>query len=126
MVFIATFINKKSYWELNFFDAICGILSAIALGVWMIVDYPRYAILIAATGDGFAALPTILKAWKYPETENGMIFVASLISVLLVIPSIDVWNIENASFQIYLLVINTILVFAVYRRKIFLRSLNKA
>lgn len=118
LVFIASFANPKSYWKLNTFDFLCGACSLLALIVWGIVDSPRLAILLAATGDGFAAFPTILKAWKYPETETGTIYIASFVAVLLIIPSIPVWNIENSAFQIYLLVVNTLLIFAVYRKRV--------
>ncbi|MCB0333422.1 MAG: hypothetical protein KDD55_07970, partial [Bdellovibrionales bacterium] len=121
IVFIASFANKQSYWRLTLFDLACGALSVGALVVWAVIDSPRLAILIAALGDGFASLPTVLKAWKYPETETGVTYIASFVSVVLVIPSIPVWNIENSAFQIYLLIANTLLLVAVYRKKIFRR-----
>ena len=49
---------------------VCGGLSLVALGVWIVADSPILAILLAAIADLFATLPTILKAWKHPETET--------------------------------------------------------
>lgn len=118
LVFLATFVNKQSYWKLNTFDVICGCFSLLAVAVWGIVDSTRIAILLAAIGDGVATLPTLFKAWKYPETETGMTYMASLISVILVLPSIPEWNIENASFQVYLLVANMALLFVIYRKRL--------
>lgn len=117
LVFVASFLNKESYWKLTPFDFACGAFSVVALFAWLVFRSTDMAILFAAIGDGFAALPTILKAWKYPETESGMIFVASLASVLLILPSIPVWNIQNSAFQIYLLVVNSFLVLAIYRKR---------
>ena len=74
--------------------------------------------MLAAMGDGCAALPTIRKAWTYPETETGVTFIASLVAVLLVLPSIPKWNIENSAFQIYLLIVNIVLLLSIYRRRI--------
>ncbi len=119
LVFLASFSNRQSFWKLSLFDVACGALSIVALIVWGVVDSPRLAILLAALGDGFASLPTVIKAWRYPETETGVTYIASFVSVLLVIPSIPVWNIENSAFQIYLLAANTLLLIAVYRKKIF-------
>lgn len=118
LVLLASFANKQSYWKLSNFDIHCGALSLLALILWGVLESPRPAILLAATGDGFASLPTIVKAWKYPETETGITYIASFVSVALVIPSIPVWNIENASFQIYLLVANALLLFAMYRKQL--------
>jgi hypothetical protein len=119
IVFFASYWNRQSYWKPTKFDIACGLLSAVALVVWLVADLPIYAILLAAVGDFLAALPTIIKAWKYPETETGVTYFTSLISVLLVLPSIEVWNIENSSFQVYLIVVNILLLLAVYRKRVF-------
>ena len=100
----------------------CGICSAIALFVWLIIDAPTIAILLAVAGDGLAALPTIYKAWKYPETESGLVFLAGLISCLLIIPSIAEWNIQNSAFQVYLLIVDALLVFSIYRNRLFSKA----
>ena len=119
IVFVFSFFNKHSYWKLTKFDYLCGIFSLIAIILWLIIDVPRIAILFAVIGDGFAALPTLIKGWKYPETESGLTFVLGFIGVLLVLPSIPVWNIENSAFQIYLLIVNFFLVVSIYRKKLF-------
>jgi len=113
----ASFFNRQSYWKLSAFDALCGLSSLLALVVWGAIDSPRLAILFAALGDGLASIPTIIKAWKHPETETGTVYVAGLLSVILVIPSIPVWDIENSAFQIYLLIVNVVLLLAVYRKR---------
>lgn len=118
LVFSVSFVNPQSYWKLTFFDFLCGLFSVVALVVWLAAHSPVTAVLLAAIADGFAALPTIIKAWKYPETETGITYVASMVSVLLVLPSIPKWNIQNSAFQIYLLVVNTFLITAVYRKKL--------
>ncbi len=118
VVFTFSFFNKQSYWKLNKFDYLCGACSLIAIILWLVIDVPRIAILFAAIGDGFAALPTIIKGWKHPETESGLTFIFGFIGVLLVLPSIPVWNIENSAFQIYLLIVNLLLVISIYRRRL--------
>lgn len=119
IVFTVSFFNPKSYWKLTTFDFICGACSVLALFIWWKANSPQLAILFAALGDGFASIPTIKKAWTNPETETGFTFLASLIAVILVLPSIPIWNIENSAFQIYLLVCNAIILLAIYRNKLF-------
>ncbi len=117
LVFAASFVNPQSYWKLTWFDAACGALSAAALIVWGAAHSPELAVLLAALGDGFAALPTIRKAWNFPETETGLTYALGIISVLLVLPATPKWDIQNSAFQIYLLVVNIILVFSIYRKR---------
>jgi len=119
LVFAASFVNSKSFWKLNILDIACGACSFAAIIVWIFVGSPTTAILLVAIGDGFAGLPTLVKIWKFPETETNITYIASFISVLLVIPSIPVWNIENSAFQVYLLIANGLFLIALYRKKIF-------
>lgn len=117
IVFAASFVNRNSFWKLTRFDLLCGVWSLAALVAWLVADSPELGILFAVLADGFAAIPTIGKAWKFPETENGVNYVTSLLSVLLVIPSIHAWDITNSAFQIYLVAVNAILIIAVYRKR---------
>ncbi len=109
LVLLASFVNPHSYWTVTRFDGLCGLLACGALVVWGMVDSPRLAILLAVVGDGCAACPTVRKAWKYPDTETGSTYVASFVSVVLVLPSIRVWTIENAAFQLYLLLLSALM-----------------
>lgn len=118
MVFLASFINPKSYWKLTWFDFLCGAFSVLALIVWLTINSPRMAVLLAVAGDIFATLPTVRKAWTNPETETGFAYITGFLSVLLIIPSIPNWNIENSAFQVYFLTANALLLLLVYRKKL--------
>jgi hypothetical protein len=116
IIFFASFVNQQSYWALTRFDYFCGAIALAALALWWLADSPRLAILFFALADLFAALPTLIKAWKFPETETGFVFFMGSISVLITIPAIPVWNIENSAFQVYLLAVNILLALFVYRK----------
>ena len=116
IVVLASFLNSRAYWRLGPFDFGCGALSVLALVAWGMTDSPRLAVVLAATADGVASLPTLRKAWRDPESETGVTFLIGLLSNCIPLPSIPVWNIENAAFPLYLLAINSSLTFATYRR----------
>ena len=80
---------------------------------------PIYAVLLAALADFFAAIPTIKKSWTNPESETGIAYIMSFCSVIVILPTIKVINIQNTAFQVYLLVVNVILIFAIYRHRLF-------
>lgn len=122
LIVIAALFISKSYWKLSGFDYACGLLSLIALGAWLLADSPVLAILLAAIADLFASIPTIIKAWKYPETETLYTYFVGLFTASIIIPSIPIWNIENSAFQIYLLLTNTTLFFIVLRSYILKRK----
>jgi len=118
VVFIASFINKKSYWKITKPDLLCGALSVIALVIWYLTDNADYAILFSILSDGLAGLPTVIKSWKYPETENAFPYVGGLASTATAFFAIKTWNFASLAFPIYLIFIDGIIAaFLIYRKK---------
>lgn len=115
LVFLFAFVVPQSYWKLSRFDYACGVLSIIALIVWLGANSPLLAILLLAATDLLATLPTVIKAWKYPETETLYTYCTGLFTASIILPAIPVWNIENAAFQLYVLISNIILFVIVLR-----------
>jgi hypothetical protein len=118
IVFVASFVDRQAYWKLTSFDIGCGVLSLMALVLWLLTRQSDLAIILAVAADVFASIPTVVKAWKFPETETGLAFILYSISFVIVIPAITVWDIQNTAFPIYLVLINALLVFAVYRKRL--------
>jgi len=119
LVFTVSFVNKNSYWKLERFDYLCGFLSLLALILWAITKIPDIAIVFAIASDGLAAIPTLIKSWKHPETENDSPFTTGLFSSLTSFAAIKVWIFSAYAFPIYLVLIDAALAFAICRRKIF-------
>ena len=119
LVFIASFVNKNSYWKLERFDYWCGFLSLLALVLWGITKMPEVAIAFAIASDGLAAIPTLVKSWKYPETENAGPFTTGLFNSLTSFAAIKMWTFSAYAFPIYLVIINASIALVIYRHKIF-------
>ncbi|MBT5819081.1 MAG: hypothetical protein HOI25_12195 [Proteobacteria bacterium] len=122
VIFLASFINKNSYWRLGRFDWFCGGLSLVALFFWQFADSPLVAVLLATTANTFASVPTFIKAWNYPETESRLIFIMSFLRAVLIIPAIPVWTIANSAFQIGLMLTTAAMVLAIYRKDFGIRQ----
>ena len=120
LVFLFSFVNKNSYWKLEKFDYVCGTFSLLALILWGITKEPIVAIIFAIFSDGFACVPTIVKAWKFPETETGTPFITGLFSVFTGFFAIKIWNFSSLAFPVYLVMANLILIFSVYRKRLFI------
>jgi len=106
LVFAASFVNKNSYWKLEKFDYLCGFFSAIALVLWAITKEPVIAIIFAIISDGFAGAPTLIKSWKYPETETVSTYAVSILCIPTGFASIKVWNFSSVAFLSYLTIMN--------------------
>ena len=116
VIFLGSFVNRKSYWQLTRFDWFCGGLSLTALLFWQFANSPLIAVLLATAANTFASIPTFIKAWNFPETETRLIFINSFLSAVLIIPAIPVWNIANSAFQIGLMLTTGAMLLAVYRK----------
>jgi hypothetical protein len=105
LIFTASFINRKSVWKLTRFDVTCGILSLIGLSLWAITRRGDVAIVFSIAADALAAIPTIVKSYKEPESENWIGFFFSAISAVITLFTIKVWTFANVGFPIYILII---------------------
>ena len=71
---------------------------------------PYFAdILFAIFSDGVAAIPTIIKSWKAPETENYKVFFFAIINSGITLLAIKIWNFAHYAFPIYIFTICVIL-----------------
>ncbi len=108
-VFIASFVNKKAEWKLTKFDLFCGVLSIVGLVLWLITKVGNVAIAFSILADGLAALPTIIKAYKYPDTEIAWPWIATSFGVILTLLTINTLTFANSGFIIYILIVNTLI-----------------
>lgn len=118
LVFISSFVNPKSYWKLETFDYICGACSILALVLWGITKEPLIAIIFAILSDGFAAIPTIIKSWKHPDTESVEAYTTGLFNSLTSFFALRTFGISELAFPIYLVLVNSSLILAVYKGKL--------
>ena len=124
LVFLFSFANKKSYWKLEKLDYVCGTFSALALVLWYLTNNPNIAIIFAILSDGSAAIPTVIKSWRYPETENSAPFLTGLFSASTSFAAIQVWNFAALAFPIYLVGINICIITGIYHGKKTKQALN--
>lgn len=109
VIFIASFTNKKSEWQLTRFDLFCGALSLLGIAFWYVTKVGNIAILFSIVADGLAAIPTIVKSYHHPESENDTIFWFGVVNAAIGLLAIQTWNFEHYGFPAYLLVANFVL-----------------
>ncbi|MFA6257499.1 MAG: hypothetical protein WC671_00605 [Candidatus Paceibacterota bacterium] len=119
VVIIVSLFRKNSIWEINRLDIVCGILSFLALVFYIFTHNLGISILFAILSDGLAAVPTIIKSWKFPETETSTVYFSGIFNNILGLFIIKNWIFTIYSFGIYNIAINIIIAFCIYRKKIF-------
>ena len=68
---------------------------------------------IGILADGLAAVPTLVKSYIYPGTENYHTYLASAIGAAITLLTISNWNFANFGFPLYILIICIIFVFLI-------------
>lgn len=119
LVVIFALIYKRGFWKITKFDVICGALALLALIIYIITSKLGISILFAILSDGLAAIPTIRKSWKFPESESAIPYISGIISNSLALFIIDIWVFSIYSFSTYLIILNIIIIFSIYHKKIF-------
>jgi hypothetical protein len=102
-IFIASFFNPNAFWKITRLDIICGGLSVCGLLVWLVTREGNVAIAAAITADGLAAIPTIVKSYRYPSTEHPWIFWLAGTNAFITLLTIDNWNFAHYGFPAYIL-----------------------
>lgn len=108
-VLAASFINKNAYGKLGRLDLICGILAVLGIVLWQVTGTGLIAIFFAILADWLGAFPTLVKSFRYPETENWILYAANALSAIITILTIKVWDLATAVFPFYVLFMTVIL-----------------
>ena len=118
LVFVTSFVSKKAHWTLASFDYVCGAVSGLALVLWYVTEDPNVAIAFAIASDGLASIPTLIKAWKHPETEVAWPFMVGVFNASTSFLASTIWVFSEYAFPAYLIVMNTLLFFSAYKKKL--------
>jgi len=114
IIFLASFVNKKAEWQLTAFDLWCGFFSVVGITLWLTTKVGNMAIFFSIVADGLAALPTVVKAYQAPETENAWLWLTGVLGVIVTLLTLDRPTFANSAFIIYILVVNALIFSLVY------------
>jgi hypothetical protein len=112
LVVIGYLISRKPYWKLNKLDYICIAFSLCALFLWYVTREANYAVAFSILADAFAGLPTIIKSWRFPETESTLTYELGIFSLVLSLFAIKHWVFAAYSLPIYFILMNSSLTVA--------------
>ncbi|MDO3399565.1 hypothetical protein QWI29_05930 [Mycolicibacterium neoaurum] len=105
LVFVASFVNRDSYWRLTRFDICCGVLAVVAVVYWRVLDNPEVAIWVSIVADLISGAPTIRKAWREPTTERAFPYVLASLNGGITLLCVQKWTVMHFAFPLYLMVL---------------------
>jgi len=99
-VFVASFVNKKAYWELIPRDVVCGVLSLAGLFMWYVTKVGNLAIFFSLLSEVLATFPAIAKSYRYPETERAWPWLTAVTGGVLTLVTITDWDFAHAAYPV--------------------------
>ena len=86
---------------------------ALSLVLWGTTGSAALGLFFNLLVDSIAAIPTVSKAWKQPETENLPAWLISLLGYGINLLAIKVWTPFAASYPVYLVVLTIVIIGAI-------------
>lgn len=117
LVVAASFFNTKAYWKTERRDYYLMAAAILGIILWGITDDPNLAILFSLLADLLAGVPTIFKAYRYPESESRLAYAVSALGFGISLLSVQIFDLENAAFVAYVFVLNAALALLASRRR---------
>lgn len=102
LVLISSFVNRDAYWKLIRFDLGCGALSLVAIVAWRVTGSGVVAVVFSLVADLLAGIPTVVKAYREPSTEDATVFIFGTISAAITLLTVDEWTIAAYGFPAYI------------------------
>jgi len=119
LIFVASFAVREAHWKLVKLDYACGVMSVLALALWVATSDPDMAVLFAILSDALASVPTLTKAWQFPETESPWPYLTGVFGGLTSFLAITTWTLSQYAFPAYLIVIGCLLTVSIHRKRFF-------
>ncbi len=101
IVVTTSLISRRYFARFGMFDLACAIVAVIALAVWLGLGDAPMAVFFAVAADGIAALPTVIKAWRHPDSENALFYLVVSVGSTITLLTISTWNPEAWAFVAY-------------------------
>ena len=90
----------------NKLDIFCLVIAFLGIILWQTTANPVFALYASILADFFGMIPTIIKTYKHPETEEWRFFAIDTVAGLLSLLAITNWSLTAALFPAYIFVIN--------------------
>jgi hypothetical protein len=89
-------------------DYACGLMSVVGTAVWLDTRNGVLAIWAAIAADFLAGVPTLMKSWSHPQTETVHTYVGAVVSMGILLLTVQHWTFEVAAFPVFILCVASI------------------
>lgn len=106
LIVAASFFNKQAYWKSEPRDYYLMAAAILGIILWAITDNPNLALLFSLLADMLAGMPTLIKSYRYPQSESWIAYAISTFGFGLGLLSVQVYTFESVTFVAYVFLLN--------------------
>jgi YVTN family beta-propeller protein len=110
LIFLASFVGG-AYWQFSRLDVVCALLAIGTLIAWKLTASGIVAIVLSIAVDALAGIPTVVKAFREPESESHVAYTAGMFSAVCTLVTLTGFTIASSAFAIYFLTLCTTISF---------------
>jgi hypothetical protein len=108
---------RYGYAEWTKLDTVCIVAAVISIIPWVLSDNANATLIINLLIDMIGSVPTLVKTFREPETEDLLAWVFFFVANTLQLFAIEMWNLASL-YPVYLFVLATSMVLFILRGKI--------
>jgi hypothetical protein len=106
VVFIISVVKNRKVSHLTPLTITCALCTFAGIILWRITSDASMAILFSIIADIFAGLPTIVKAYKDPESEYARPYLISIVSTIIILSTVQSCTFASVAFPLYMFLTN--------------------
>jgi hypothetical protein len=122
LILLASFANSEAYWRTERRDYYLMGAAIAGIVLWALTDNPTLAIVFALLADILAGVPTVVKAYRHPETESWVAYAISTLGFGISILAVQNHTFEDLAFVVSIFVMNGLLAYLSSRKRQVLSS----
>jgi|SRR3989344_6752973 len=101
--------------ELHTLDRVCLVGALIAAFIWLLLDAPFIALIVALLTEFIGLIPTAVKAYKRPESESTSSWTLTTVASFLNLLALESWTFVLALYPVYVFVTNLPITYFIIR-----------
>jgi hypothetical protein len=103
------FSLRYGFKNIKWVDSISLMIALLGIIPWIMTDDPTISVIVAVGIDLVAFVPTIRKTWLEPKTETPILYSMNVLRHILMLFSLQAYNIATTLHSIAMITSNTIM-----------------
>ena len=108
VILAASFARNAGVWRIGVFDYVCGAISVAGTLGWLLTRHGTVALAAAIGADAVAAVPTVVKSWRHPSSENGGVYAGGMVNAACTLLTVDRLTVSLVAFPLYIFIVGLV------------------